>query len=159
MSFQANCGAEPIIGIDISPDEQWVVATCPYYLSVFNVCAQSTGKLGFDVAMGRDRPALVRLAIRPEDMQKIAGGSEMPSFAPAKFEVKRGKIVAVVAAIGPGLVTWDFRRIREGSLPTYSMKFVGRETIVDDQPLFTSNDLVFISDNQVAVIERCVHGR
>jgi hypothetical protein len=159
MNFQTNCGAEPIIGIDISPDEQWVVATCPYYLSVFNVYAHSTGKLGFDVAMGKDRPALVRLAIRPEHLQKVARGNEMPAFAPAKFEVKKRKIVAVVAAIGNALLTWDFRRISEGALPTYSIKVVGAEAIVDDQPLFTSNDLVFISDNQVAIIERAVPRR
>jgi hypothetical protein len=79
---------------------------------------------------------------------------DMPQFAPAKFELKGGRVAAIVAAIGTGLVSWDFRKIESGSLPTYNIKLVGRELIVDDQPLQTSSDLVFISDNQVSVIER-----
>jgi hypothetical protein len=149
-------GADPIIGLDATPDEHWIVATCPYYISVFNVYAPSTRKLGFDAPMGKDKPALSRLAIKGEHQQQVAQyfKGEMPAFAPAKFEMKSGKPVSIVAAIGTGLVVWDFAKIEAGCLPSYAIKLVGREMIVDDQPLPASFDLVFISDNQVSVVER-----
>jgi hypothetical protein len=156
LSFQINCGADPILGIDVSPDEQWLLATCPYYLSVLNVWARA-----FDAPTGRDLPALTRLAISPEHQQRVARyfAGAMPPFTTAKFEVKRGRVVAIVAAIGTALVAWDFRRIESQNLPTYSIKLVGGEAIVDEQPLAGTNDVAFISENQVCVIERFSRGR
>jgi hypothetical protein len=161
VNFQVNCGAEPITAVDVSPDEQWVLAACPYYLSVFNVLAASTGKSGFDALMGKEKPALTRLAIRPEHQQEVARyfDGAIPPFSSAKFEVKFGKVVAIVAAIGTALVSWDFRRIESQSFPTYCIKLIGGETIVDDEPLFTSSDLVIISDNQVSLVERFLRRR
>ena len=156
VTFQVNLGGEPIIGIDISPDERWVLATCPYYISVFSVYAPSTGKLGFDAGMGKDKPPLTRLAIKGEHQQLVADcfDGELPPFSPAKFDVKGGKAVAIVAAIGTCLVTWDFRRIERNSQPRYSLKLVGGETVVDDQPFTATSDIMFISDNQVSVVDR-----
>jgi hypothetical protein len=106
--------------------------------------------------MGKDKPALTRLTIWAEHQQTVARyfSGEIPPFAPAKFEVKYGKVVAIVAAIGTALVSWDFRKIESRLLPNYKITFVGGEAIIDDEPLTGSSDLVFISDNQVSVIER-----
>jgi hypothetical protein len=156
VNFQVNCGADKVLAIDVSPDEQWVLATCKYYLSVFNVWAPSVGKSGFDAPMGKDKPALTRLAIWPEDQQKIARyfGGDLPPFAPAKFEVQYGRVVTIVAGIGNALVIWDFRKIESESLPTYRIKLVGGEAIAACETLAGSTSILFISDNQVSVIER-----
>ena len=156
VTFQVNVGGDPIIGLDISPDEQWVLATCPYYISVFNVYAPSTGKLGFDAGMGKDKPPLTRLTITGEHQQLVANcfDGELPPFSPAKFDIKNGKAVAIVAAIGTCLVTWDFRRIERNSHPRYCLKLVGGEAVVDDHPFAVTSDIMFISENQVSVVDR-----
>lgn len=156
VNFEVNAGAEEIIGLDVSPDEQWVLITCPYYLSVVNVKAQSTGKLAFNAPMGKDKPPLTRLFIQQEHQQQVAKffNGMMPPFSPAKFEIKSGKPVAIVAGIGSGLVSWDFRQIENGTLPFYSITLVGEESINDDHPFILTSDVMFISDNQVSVVER-----
>ncbi|OHS98508.1 hypothetical protein TRFO_35036 [Tritrichomonas foetus] len=156
INFQMNVGGDPIIGLDISEDEQWVVATCPYYLSVFNVLSQSTGKLGFVKAMGKDKPPLTRLTIKQEHQQYIAQifNGVLPSFSPAKFEMKNHKISSIISAIGSCIVSWNFQRIENGCLPSYSIKLVGEEIIADNEPFENTHDILFITDNQVSVIER-----
>lgn len=156
VNFQVSVAGDEITAVDISPDETWVLVTCPYHISVFNVHAKSTGKLGFDAAMGKDKPPLTRLTIKPEHQQRVAEyfDGDMPPFSSAKFESKNGKVVSIVAGLGTGLISWDFKRIESGHLPTYSIKVVGREAIIDNEPFAATSDVMFISDNQVSVVER-----
>ena len=156
VNFLMNVGGEPVTSIDVSSDEQWVLATCPYYLCVFNVLAPSTGKLGFCNAMGKDKPALTRLALESKDQQILINefNGVLPQFSPAKFQEKNGRIDSIVAGIGSCLVSWDFRKIENGALPKYSIKFFGTEEIVDNDPLDATYSVMFMTNNSLSVIQR-----
>ncbi|KAK8866888.1 hypothetical protein M9Y10_009856 [Tritrichomonas musculus] len=155
VNFHVNVGEEPVIAIDVSPDEQWIVATCPDYISVFSVLAPSTQKLAFDFPMKDEKTSLMKLVISQNDQQIIAqtnGGNSLP-FTSARFDVKNGKVVAIIASIGNALVSWNFKSIMNYRIPKYSITFIPGESIIDNHPLETS-DVLYIAPNQVSVALR-----
>ena len=154
INFQVNTGSDPILFIDVSPDENWVLITCPYYLSIVNVLNSNNGKLAFDSPMGQNKPPLKRLSIKPEHQQKIAqyNNNIMPKFINSKFEIQNNKIISIIAGIGTGLIIWDFKRILDGKLPTYKIKLLGGENIIDDNSLIPGSELLIMSNNQISVI-------
>ncbi|OHT04035.1 hypothetical protein TRFO_28529 [Tritrichomonas foetus] len=156
VNFQVNIGDDPIIGLDVSPDEQWIVATCPYYVSVFTVLARSTGKLAFDAPMKQDKSPVTRLTISQRDQQRIAqvNGGDLLPFTSAKFESKNGKVVAIVASMGNALISWNFRAIENNRKPQYSITFISGEAIIDNQPFDQTSDILYMSPNQVSVAQR-----
>lgn len=156
INFQISVSNEPIIAIDVSPDERWIVATCPYYISIIDALIKSSGNLGFEKRMTGEKPPLIRLTIAQIDQQRIANAHDgnLPPFTSAKFEVKNEKVVAVVGSIGSALVSWDFRAIEAGRKPGYSITYIQSEFIVDNQPFEQTSDVLYISPNQVSVAER-----
>jgi hypothetical protein len=153
-NFQANVGDQPIKSIDISPDEEWVVAVSPYYLSLINTKNQINNKLAFDAPMGKEKPPCIRLNLSQEHQQIVANyhNGVLPEFSTAKFELLGARIVSIVGSIGTAIVSWDFKRIKSGKRPTYTISFVGGEAIVDDKPIEVTRDVLFMSDNQLAMI-------
>lgn len=148
-----HVGNEPITAIDISPNEDWIVATSPNYLSIFTVLSQSTKKLGFDFPMKDSKSNVIKLVISQKDQQIIArinNGQSLP-FTSAKFELgPNKKIYAVIASIGNALVSWDFASIMNGIIPKYLINFISNELIIDNQPL-NSAEILYMSKNRVSV--------
>lgn len=151
VNFQVNVGDQPITFIDVSPDEEWVAATSPYYVSLVNTRIPSSGKLAFDSSMGKEKPPCMRLLIQPEHQQLLAKyhNGDIPVFSSVKFECRGAKIVSLVATIGTAIVSWEFRRIIEGKRPTYSMSLIGGEVLVDNKPMEKTRDILFMSENQI----------
>lgn len=77
---------DPILGIDVTADGQWIVATCkPYLLLINTVIGQGryTGSLGFDRSFPADaKPQPRRLQLRPEHVAFM--GHDI-SFTPARY--------------------------------------------------------------------------
>lgn len=153
-NFQANVGDQPINSIDISPDEEWIVAVSPYYLSVINTKNDLNGKLAFDASMGKAKPPCIRLVLSQEHQQLVANyhNGVLPEFSTAKFELLGSRITSIVGSIGTAIVSWDFKRIKSGKRPTYKISFVGGEVIVDDKPIEITRDVLFMSDNQLSML-------
>ena len=155
-NFQANVG-EPITSIDVSPNEEWIVATSPYCILTFCVLAKSTGKLGFDSPMKQDRPPLTRLTISQRDQQRIAAmnNGDLLPFTNAKFETRNGKVVSIIASIGNALVAWGFKSIENNKIPKYSITMLsGGEPIIDNQPFENNSDILYMSPNELSVARR-----
>ncbi len=76
---------DPILGIDVTADGRWVVATCkPYLLLIDTLIGQGryAGSLGFDRAFPADaKPMPRRLQLRPEHAAYM--GNDI-SFSPAR---------------------------------------------------------------------------
>ena len=154
-NFQANVGDQPIKSLDISPDEEWVLAACPYYLSLINTKNETTGRLAFDASMGKNKPPCMRLVISQEHQQLIANYHDgmLPEFSTAKFDLLGSKVVNIVGSIGTAIVSWNFKRIVSGKKPTYKISLVGGETVVDNQPIELTRDVLFMSENQLSMID------
>ena len=155
VNFHVNVGEEPVTAIDVSPDEDWIVATCPNYISTFSVLAQNTQKLAFDFPMKDEKTSVIRLLISQNDQQVIAqaNNGELLPFTSARFDSKNGKVIAIIASIGNALVSWNFKSIMNNRIPKYSITYISGESIIDNHPL-ESSDVLYMSQNQVSVALR-----
>jgi hypothetical protein len=159
VNFSINPGDAAILALDISPDENWVLATCHGYLALFNTVAQSTGKLAFDQAMRGGKSQVRRLELSVWDQHTVARANRgvLPPFANGRFEVRCGRIVAVLASVGTALVSWPFAPIENGHEPRYAITFVHEEAIVDEQPLDGgAPGVLFMAPNHLSVADRRV---
>jgi len=154
VNFQANTGSDPIIGVDVSPDEQWLLAACPFYLSIVNIYDSHAKKTAFDTPMRGNRPPLRRLVIKPEHQQKIAQhfNGKMPPFSNAKFDLNGSKISGIIACIGTGMVRWEFESIQQSKQPVYTISLIGSETVIDNDPFNDSSHILFMTENQLTVL-------
>lgn len=76
---------DPIIGVDLSADGRWLVATCKTYLLLIDTLIGSgryQGQLGFDRSFPADsKPVPRRLQLKPEH---VAYMTDPVSFTPAR---------------------------------------------------------------------------
>jgi hypothetical protein len=81
---------DPIIGVDVSADGRWLVATCKTYLLLIDLLigdGRYKGSLGFDRSFPADsKPIPRRLQLRPEH---VAYMKNPVSFTPAKYVTYR----------------------------------------------------------------------
>ncbi|WVR07534.1 hypothetical protein IAU60_004576 [Kwoniella sp. DSM 27419] len=77
---------DPIIGVDVSADGRWLVATCKTYLLLIDTLigdGRYKGSLGFDRSFPADsKPIPRRLQLKPEH---VAYMEDPVSFTPARF--------------------------------------------------------------------------
>ncbi|KAE8542527.1 hypothetical protein D1P53_001307 [Cryptococcus gattii VGV] len=77
---------DPIIGVDVSADGRWLVATCKNYLLLIDTLigdGRYKGSLGFDRSFPADsKPIPRRLQLKPEH---VAYMEDPVSFTPARF--------------------------------------------------------------------------
>jgi hypothetical protein len=158
VNFSVNPGDAAVLALDISPGEDWVLATCHAYLALFNTVAKSTGKLAFDTAMRGDKSQVRRLELSLSDQHNVARANRgvLPPFANGRFEVRAGRVIAVLASVGTALVSWPFGPIENGQEPRYSITYVQEEAIVDEQPLAEESGVLFMGENRLSVADRRV---
>lgn len=112
---------DPIRGLEVSRDGQWVLATTQSYLLVIpTVC--SDGKIGFEKRMGKEKPNPLKLQIKATDIAKYKINSL--DFKPAKFNNfgSNGEESSIVTSTGRFLVTWNFLKVKKGILNQYQIK-------------------------------------
>mmetsp|Transcript_29780 Transcript_29780/g.28949 ORF Transcript_29780/g.28949 Transcript_29780/m.28949 type:complete len:134 (+) Transcript_29780:179-580(+) len=110
---------EPVKTIDISRDEQWVVATCPEYLLVFGT-QMKNGKTGFETNMRNQKPELMKLTLSSKDIAKYK--IKKIDFTPARFNSgDQTQEESIVTSTGPFLITWNFLKVKKGALQTYKL--------------------------------------
>ena len=112
---------DEIIGIDVTYNGEWVVATCKTYLMVINTSMPNSDTTGFTERMGKNKPIPRKIQLLPEDIKQVGGSV---SFKPAKFNSGIDGELWIVTSTGPYLITWNFKRITQNSLFDYTMKKV-----------------------------------
>ncbi|KAJ3070723.1 hypothetical protein HDU98_006244 [Podochytrium sp. JEL0797] len=134
---------DPYTGIDTTESGKWVVGTCKTYLMV--VCteardtkAQATRGAtfsGFEKSLGDQKPIPIRLQLRAEHVAYMGGSV---SFTPARFNTSGGsgsagfEETSIVTSTGPFVVTWNFRRVKQGKLNDYTIKQYGQDIVADN---------------------------
>lgn len=115
---------DPILGIDVTANGRYIVATCKSYLLVIDTLIGSgkyAGSFGYDRAFPADaKPQPKRLQLRPEHAAYM--GNEV-SFSPARFNQGEGQDEnAIVTSTGRYVIAWDFAKVKKGKLDSYVIK-------------------------------------
>ncbi|KAJ3035231.1 hypothetical protein HDV00_004139 [Rhizophlyctis rosea] len=122
---------DPIIGIDTTENGRWIIATCRNYLLLIDTeIPNEGGTSGFTKSMGQKKPVPKRLQLKPEHVAWMG----MPvSFTPARFNTgEGGEEKTIVTSTGPYVITWNFRRAKQGKLYDYMMKKYTDNVVADN---------------------------
>lgn len=133
---------EPFVGLDVSSDGKYVLATCERYLLLIETASANSD--GFTKALGKeDRARPRKLTIAPENvvfMHQQTGKNV--KFTTARFNSGvDSKEATIVTSTGPYLVIWNLNSVLRGDSQTYRIKKYTSE--------ITSENFMFGTDQRV----------
>lgn len=122
---------DAIIGIDVTETGRWIVATCKSYLLLINTEIEPNGQVfGFTKSIPADsKPTPIRLSLKPEH---IAYMNQPVSFTPARFSTGSSEERSIITSTGPFVISWNFRRVKQGKLFDYQIKRYDETIVADD---------------------------
>lgn len=151
---------EPIIGLDVSADGRWVLATCRTYLLLIDALqheGKNEGKLGFEKAFAKDsKPRPRRLGLSPQHVAQMQAETKQPlSFTVAKFNTGLGTAeTAIITSTGPFMVTWNLRRVIAGKKDPYTLKRYSEEVKADNFRFGSDKNVIVALPNEVNMVGR-----
>ncbi|KAI1489869.1 VID27 cytoplasmic protein-domain-containing protein [Biscogniauxia mediterranea] len=149
---------EPILGLDVSADGRWVLATCRTYLLLIDALQKSgknEGKLGFERAFAADaKPQPRRLALTPEHVAQFHHETgKGVSFTPARFNTSQnGQETSIITATGPYIVDWNLKKILRGAKAPYIIKRYTEDVKADDFKFGTDENVIVALPNEVNMV-------
>ncbi|PWN86561.1 VID27-domain-containing protein [Acaromyces ingoldii] len=137
---------DPIIGVDVTADGRYVVATCKTYLLLIDTLigdGRYKGSLGFDRAFPADsKPIPRRLQLKPHH---VAYMDQEVSFTPARFDTPAGSgETSIVSATGSYIVSWPLERVKKGRTDGYTLRKLA-DTVVEDNFAFGSSNNIIVA--------------
>ncbi|RMY68754.1 hypothetical protein D0863_06892 [Hortaea werneckii] len=151
---------DPIIGLDVSADGRWVLATTRTYLLLIDSLqkeGKNEGKLGFEKAFAKDnKPQPRRLALTPAHVAQFQHETKQPlAFTPARFNTGEGKEeTTIITATGPFVVTWSLKKVLQGRKDPYSIKRYSEEIKADNFRWGSDKNIVVALPNEVDMVAR-----
>lgn len=151
---------EAIIGLDVSKDGRWVLATCKTYLLLIDAQqhdGKNEGKLGFEKAFPKDsKPKPRRLTLNPMHVAQMQAETKSPlSFTTAKFNTGLdANETAIVTSTGPFVVTWNLRRTVTGKSDPYQIKRYAEEVKADNFRFGSDKNVIVALPNEVNMVGR-----
>lgn len=146
---------DPIIGIDVSRDGRYIIATCKTYLLLIDTLIGSgryEGHYGFDRAFPADsKPHPKRLTLKPAHVAFM--GSAI-SFTPARFNTGSDQETSIVTSTGAYVVSWSFKEVKKGNLGSYVLKRYGGEIIKDEHTYGSDQAIVVAFEHDVQMAKR-----
>jgi hypothetical protein len=141
---------DPIIGIDVSSDGRWILATCQTYLLLIDAHikdGRNSGQLGFLRTYNQGtKPIPRRLQIAPEHLAYMQVETGLPlRFTLARFNAGTGaKEHTIVSSSGPYVITWNMAHLLRGDRTPYLIKRYAAN-VADDNFKFGSDKNVIIA--------------
>ncbi|TKA23600.1 hypothetical protein B0A50_07434 [Salinomyces thailandicus] len=151
---------DPIVGLDVSADGRWVLATTRTYLLLIDSLqkeGKNQGKLGFEKAFAKDsKPQPRRLALTPSHVAQFQHETKQPlSFTTARFNIGEGKEeTTIISATGPFIVTWSLKKVLQGRKDPYSIKRYSEEVKADNFRWGSDKNIVVALPNEVDMVAR-----
>ncbi|KAK3385708.1 VID27 cytoplasmic protein-domain-containing protein [Podospora didyma] len=151
---------EAIIGLDVSADGRWVLATCRTYLLLVDALQKSgknEGKLGFEKSFAAaEKPQPRRLALTPEHVAQFAYETgKGVSFTPAKFNTGEGiEESSIITATGPYIVEWSLKKVLGGKKAPYLIKRYTDDVKADDFKFGTDKNVIVALPHEVNMVDR-----
>ncbi|KAK4177910.1 VID27 cytoplasmic protein-domain-containing protein [Triangularia setosa] len=149
---------EPIIGLDVSADGRWVLATCRTYLLLIDAQQKSgknEGKLGFEKSFAADqKPQPRRLALTPEHVAQFAYETgKGVNFTPAKFNTGEGvEESSIITATGPYIIEWNLKKVLTGKKSPYLIKRYSDDVKADDFKFGTDKNVIVALPHEVNMV-------
>ena len=151
---------EPIIGLDVSADGRWVLATCRTYLLLIDALqkeGKNEGKLGFEKPFGKDaKPQPRRLGLQPSHVAQFHHETGAPlAFTPARFNTGRDATeTSIVTATGPFIVTWNMKKVLRGAKDPYAIKRYSEAVMADDFKYGSDKNVIVALPNEVNMVAK-----
>ncbi|TVY24695.1 Vacuolar import and degradation protein [Lachnellula hyalina] len=151
---------EPIIGLDVSADGRWVLATCRTYLLLIDALqkdGKNEGKLGFEKSFGKDsKPQPRRLGLTPAHVAQFQHETGAPlSFTTARFNAGEGlSETSVITATGPFIVTWNLKKVLRGNKDPYTVKRYSEEVKADNFKYGSDKNVIVALPNEVNMVAK-----
>ena len=151
---------EAIIGLDVSADGRWVLATCRTYLMLIDALqhdGKNEGKLGFEKSFAKDsKPQPRRLALTPSHVAQFQYETKAPlSFTPARFNTGvDDKETSIITATGPFIITWNMKKVLNGRRDPYTIKRYEEEVKADDFKYGSDKNVIVALPNEVNMVAK-----
>lgn len=151
---------EPIIGLDVSADGSWVLATCRTYLLLIDSMqheGKNEGKTGFERGFPKDsKPQPRRLALSPSHVAQFQFETKAPlSFTPARFNTGvDDKETSIITATGPFIATWNMKKVLAGRKDPYTIKRYEEEVKADDFRYGSDKNVIVALPNEVNMVAK-----
>jgi hypothetical protein len=149
---------DSIIGLDVSADGRYVLATAKTYLLLIDAMQKDgkfEGKLGFEKAFAKDsKPQPRRLALTPSHVAQFQHETKVPvSFTPAKFNTGPDATeTTIVTSTGPFVITWSMKKILKGQKDPYSIKRYVDEVKADNFRFNSDKGIIVALPNEVDMV-------
>ncbi|CAL5866224.1 uncharacterized protein PFLUO_LOCUS431 [Penicillium psychrofluorescens] len=151
---------EPIIGLDVSADGRWVLATCRTYLLLIDSLqkdGKNEGKLGFEKAFAKDaKPQPRRLGLQPAHVAQFQHETKQPlSFTPARFNTGvESEETSIITATGPFIITWSLKKVIAGRKDPYTIKRYEENVMADNFRFGSDKNVIVALPNEVNMVAK-----
>ncbi|KAL3463049.1 VID27 cytoplasmic protein-domain-containing protein [Aspergillus heterothallicus] len=151
---------EAIIGLDVSADGRWVLATCRTYLLLIDSLqkeGKNEGKLGFERSFAKDsKPQPRRLGLQPAHVAQFQHETKKPiSFTQARFNTGvDSQETSIVTATGPFIITWSLKKVTAGRKDPYTIKRYSEEVMADNFRFGSDKNVIVALPNEVNMVAK-----
>ncbi|GAB7341109.1 hypothetical protein MBLNU457_7419t3 [Dothideomycetes sp. NU457] len=151
---------DPIIGMDVSADGRWVLATTRTYLLLIDSLqkdGKNAGKLGFEKSFAKDdKPQPRRLGLTPAHVAQFQHETKAPlSFTAARFNTGPDQEeTTIITATGPFIITWSLKKVLAGRKDPYSIKRYADEVKADNFRFGSDKNIVVALPNEVNMVAK-----
>ncbi len=154
---------EPILGLDVSADGRWVLATCKTYLLLIDALqkdGKNEGALGFEKSFAKDsKPQPRRLGLQPSHVAQFQYETHTPlAFTPARFNTgtdpNNSKETSIITATGPFIITWSMEKVLAGKRDPYTIKRYEEEVMADDFKFGSDKSVIVALPNEVNMVKK-----
>lgn len=149
-----------IIGLDVSADGRYVLATCKTYILLIDTVQKEgkfEGRLGFERAFPADKkPTPYRLSLTPPHIAEFQHQTGKPlSFTPARFNTGvDNKETTIVTATGPFIITWSLKKVLDRRRDPYSIKRYSEEVKADNFRFGSDKGIIVALPNEVDFVKK-----
>ncbi|CAJ2509362.1 Uu.00g143880.m01.CDS01 [Anthostomella pinea] len=149
---------EPILGLDVSADGRWILATCRTYLLLIDAQQKSgknEGKLGFEKSFAADsKPQPRRLALTPEHIAQFHHETgKGVEFTPARFNTSQSsEETSIITATGPYIINWNMKKVLRGAKAPYYIKRYTEDVKADDFKFGSDQNVIVALPNEVNMV-------
>lgn len=151
---------DAIIGMDVSADGRWILATCETYILLVDTTIKEgphAGQIGFTRQFGKNnKPIPKRLQVAPEHLAHMQVETGLPlKFTTARFNTGLdSKEQTIVSSTGPYVITWNLKRLFRGDRTPYLIKRYSAKVADDNFKFGSDKNVVIALEDDVGMDDR-----